>query len=125
MRNALTFLNMYDEVMLGNLAQPRGQPIREAEDYMFMLDMNDSPLTSFKARKLNLNYAKAETLWYLRGDRYDTFIESKASMWQKIKQPGGFYYSNYGHYLFEEGQIYWVLDELTRDKDSRRASSVQ
>jgi thymidylate synthase len=124
MSNAYVFLKMYDDVMRGQLVQPRGQPVREAEDYMFTLDMNDSPLTSFNARKLNLDYAKAETVWYLRGDRFDTFIESKASMWQKIKQPEGFYYSNYGHYLFEEGQIYWVIDELIRDKDSRRASCV-
>lgn len=124
MKNALAFLAMYDEIMRGQLVKPRGQVIREVEDYTLSLLMTDSPVTSFRSRNLNLPYAKAETVWYLRGDKYDTFIESKASMWQKIKQPGGFYYSNYGHYLFEEGQIYWVIDELIRDKDSRRASCV-
>lgn len=124
MSNKNVFLRMYRDVMMGNIVAPRGIKVREQEDYMMSLDMSDSPLTSFKARKLNLKYAKAEVLWYLRGNRYDTFIEQYATMWQKIRQPEGFYYSNYGHYLFEEGQIYWVIDELMRDKDSRRASCV-
>jgi thymidylate synthase len=122
--NALSFIRMYKDVMEGREVRPRGQLIKEAEDYVISLHMGGNPCTSFKARSFNLKYAKAEFLWYLRGDPYDTFIENYATMWPKLKQPGGFYYSNYGQYLFGEKQIEWVLDELMRDKDSRRASCV-
>lgn len=126
LKNAYAFLKMYKDVYDGRLVIPRGSPIREAENYQMSIDMNGSPCTSFVERKFNLRYAKDEFLWYLRGDRYDTSIEKKASIWPKIKQPEGFFYSNYGHYIFGQSQrqFDWVIEELRRDKDSRRASIV-
>src|ERR1043165_9387741 len=122
--NASAFLKMYSDVYAGRLITPRGERTREAEDYDLTLTMTESPLTSFEDRNLSLDYAKAEAKWYLRGDRYDRSIETHASMWPKLRQPDNSYYSNYGHYMFREGQVQWVIDELCRDKDSRRATIV-
>ena len=79
-------------------------------------------LTTFEARKLNLDYCKAEWAWYLRGDRYDTSIEQYAKLWKKIRAPDGGFNSNYGQYIFGEKQFDWVVDSLVRDPDSRQAS---
>jgi thymidylate synthase len=95
----------------------------EREDHSITFDMNWNVLSNFKARKLNLEYAKQEFLWYLRGDRFDQTIEKYASMWAKIRQMDGGYHSNYGQYIFPD-QFSYVVDELTRDRDSRRASIV-
>jgi len=122
--NCRAFLHMYRELMCGWKVSPRGSEVLECEDFVLNLHMDESVLTSFLARNLNLKYAKSEFIWYMRGDPYDTYIEQFASMWPKIKQPAGFYFSNYGKYLFADGQVRWVINELTRDRDSRRESIV-
>lgn len=124
MSNARVFLDVYDRVMGGNVLSPRGSKIVEVENVQFDLEMDDSPCTSFKARKFNLDYAKAEFVWYLRGNPFDTYIEQYASTWPKLKQPDGSYYSNYGQYLFGQYQLAWALNQLVQDKDTRRASCV-
>lgn len=123
LKNAQTFLKVYRDVLNGQAISPRGQVCKEVIDYMFSLDMCHSPLTSFKHRKLNLEYAKQEFLWYLRADKFDSSIEKHATMWAKIKQPDGSYYSNYGQYIFPD-QIRFVIYELMKDPNSRRASMV-
>lgn len=123
LNNAETFLQVYKDVFSGEAVAPRGQVCKEVCDYKFTLDMRHSPLTSFRARGLNLNYAKEEFKWYLRGDKFDDSIEKHATMWQKIKQPDGSYFSNYGQYIFPH-QIRFVINELTMDRNSRRASIV-
>lgn len=124
MSNVHAFLQMYQDVNRGQPISPRGQVCKEVCDYMFKLDMRFSPLTSFRARKLNLKYAKEELKWYLRGDKFDQSIEQHATMWQKIRQEDGSYFSNYGQYIFGQNQIHFVLDELRKDPNSRRASIV-
>jgi thymidylate synthase len=120
-----SFLHVYRDLRnYGRRVAPRGQNILELEDYQFTMRPRER-LTSFKARKLNLAYCIEEFLWYLRGERHDTSIEKHATMWAKIKDPAddGFN-SNYGQYIFGEEQFSWVLAELARDPDSRRAVMV-
>lgn len=87
-------------------------------------------LSSFRSRKLNLNYCKQELLWYLRADRFDHSIQRHATMWKKLVAEDGGYHSNYGQYLFKEktpdglSQIDWVVRELAADPGSRRAVCV-
>ena len=127
--NALTFLDAYQDVYKGDEIRPRGSVCREQTDCILGLDMKEEFLTSFRARKLNLKYAKEELKWYIRADKFDQSIEKHATMWQKIRQPDGSYYSNYGQYIFGSprggpSQFTFVVDELTRDPWSRRASIV-
>lgn len=121
--NSTRFLKMYADLAKGQICKPRGQAILELEDYVLELDAGDSCITSFRDRKMSIGYAASEFLWYLKGDPYDTSIEKHASMWPKIKQPEGFYFSNYGQYMFGRGAgVRWAIEELMRDKDSRRAA---
>lgn len=115
----------------GTMREPRGQICRELYNGKVIFDTRTSPLCSFNARKLNLTYAKKELIWYMQGDPRADWICDYATMWQKLKQDNGFFYSNYGQYLFNfkqsrdhKTQFEFVVDELARDQDSRRAVMV-
>jgi thymidylate synthase len=117
------FRQIYRDVKeRGQLVAPRGQTVLEIEDYSYVLP----PFVrfqSFVSRKLNLNYIKDEMLWYIKGDRYDTSIASKAKIWQGIINRDGTINSNYGQYIFAgPKQFDNVVRILTEDRDSRRAS---
>lgn len=123
LRNSAAFIETYEQVMMGDYIYPSGSICKESPDHRLVLNMAHSPFTNFRARKLNVAYAKEEFLWYLRADKFDSSIEKHATTWAKIKQPDGSYFSNYGQYLFPN-QFRFVIDELTRDSWSRRASMV-
>lgn len=124
--NWQTFYYAYQAVMDSPESSPRGQLVRDLRGATLIFDLNDSLLTSFVDRKLNLTYCKREWLWYIGADPYDDSIQQYAQMWAKLKQPDGRYFSNYGHYIFggHPSQFDYVVDQLTTDRDSRRASMV-
>jgi thymidylate synthase len=107
----------------GKVNCARGKETLELENFAMTLHPLCDRFTSFKARKMNLEYAKFEMLWYLRGDRYEVdTIADKAQMWSTIVDTDGGINSNYGQYIFSGPRQYdWVVEELTRDADSRRA----
>jgi len=117
-----TFLKLYEDVMTnGQVISPRGEKVLEIEDYQFTLDPYER-FTSFNARKLSLKYIKAELIWYLRANPYDTMITEHAQIWTDLRQPDGQFFSNYGQYLFDQNTgIFNVMETLVNDKDSRRA----
>lgn len=121
-----TLLKMYATVNAGNPMHARGQKCRNVHNMAVVMPGNDMPIiTNFKARGLNLEYAKKEWLWYIGADPKDDSIEKHASMWKKLKQPDGSYFSNYGQYIFGgEGvsQFDYVVQTLIDDPNSRRAS---
>ena len=125
----------------GKLVRPRGLLVREAENFTYTLP----PYVRFQnyaCRKLNLSYLKREVAWYLKGDRFDTSICQHAKTWQGIVNDDGSINSNYGQYVFRTNvdvSKFWgkrvfekkissqfdnVVDILSDDKDSRRASIV-
>jgi thymidylate synthase len=120
--NAIRFLQMLSDIMNdGPIVSPRGQNIRELEDYMFTINPM-YPCMSFEARKFSLDYTKKEWLWKLSGDRFNKSILEHAKAWNGLADTDGGYNSNYGQYFFGHQQGFmWVLGELMRDKDSRRA----
>lgn len=128
--NHATMLQMYRTVWDSGLeVVARGQKTKNVHDMAIVLDSNQPVITSFAARKLNLRYAKQEWMWYLRADRFDRSIEQHATMWQKIRQPDGSYFSNYGQYIFDRSdgvnsQFDRAIETLGRDRNSRRASIV-
>lgn len=121
-----SFVEIYEELMTkGTKCSPRGEEIIEIEDYSYTLMPYYSRFTSFKDRKFNLDYIKKEFLWYLKGDKFDTSICEHASIWKNLINDDGSINSNYGQYVFsEQNQFDFVVEELKKDKDSRRASIV-
>jgi thymidylate synthase len=85
------------------------------------------------ARRFQPLYAVAEWLWYLSANRSARNIGKWASIWNDITDEDGNVESNYGSYLFGSQDVkteyhhkgtqwQWVIDELLRDRDTRRAT---
>jgi thymidylate synthase len=110
------FSDLYD---YGRLVRPRGQDVLELEDYTYSVEP-DQIFCNLPARKLKLSYIKREFLWYLGGRLDDLSIAAHAKLWGEIAVDGEVN-SNYGYYWFAKGGIRWVVNELARDPDSRRA----
>lgn len=106
----------------GKFVRPRNQLVLEVENFSYEL----SPYVrfqNFESRKFNLDYIKSEFLWYLKGDRFDLSICEHAKIWRSIIDSDGSLNSNYGQYIFgRENQFARVVNILSSDKDSRRAS---
>jgi thymidylate synthase len=105
----------------GHETSPRGEPTKELLGYTCHFD---NPATDVyhlhPARKLNLSYTCFEWLWYLRGMNSDLSITERASIWKYLSERGVLQ-SNYGQYIFREGQLDRCQWELTNDPNSRRA----
>jgi len=119
--NKNVLLETYRGVMAGDEYSPRGSKVREVLNAQLIIDPL-YPVTSFESRNFNLSYAKEEVLWYLRGNRFDKSICDVSGTWQTLVQPDGGLNSNYGQVIFNGQRHFdWVIQELLRDRDSRRA----
>lgn len=117
---AQSLRNVYRQIKQDGVeCAPRGQKILEIENFGVTLPPY-LRFVNFQSRGLNLGYIKQEFLWYLRGELTDLSIGGHAKLWNSLVVDGKLN-SNYGHYAFKRGGIDWVVSELTRDKDSRRA----
>lgn len=123
--NRECMLQMYRRCLEGIEIEVRGSKVRNVHNMAIVFDANHSVLTDFVHRHLNLNYCKREWLWYLGADPYDSSIAEHAKMWEKLRQPDGCYFSNYGAYMFGKpypSQFEYVVDMLKHDVNTRRAS---
>lgn len=76
-------------------------------------------------RKFNQDYAEYEWEWYLKGDRDASAIAERAKMWKQMMIPGtSNVNSNYGYFWNYNNQLNKAIDELKRNKDTRRAIIV-
>lgn len=83
----------------------------------------DNLITEEK-RKWSLNYARYEWDWYLSGNPSAVEIAKRAPIWLNHMDVNGNVNSNYGYQWMRGNtipQIEYVIKELTRDPDSRRA----
>ena len=117
-----TFLDIYEELWYdGEVCMPRGMKVKEIRNAKYTFPPYYR-ITSYKERKLNLDYLKWEFLWYLRADPKDAAVADAAQMWKDLRQPDGSYFSNYGQYWFgPQAGFFWALGSLLQDKDSRQA----
>lgn len=103
----------------GKIVSPRGQKTLELQNetcHFFPYER----FANFPSRKLSLNYIRKELCWYLKGDPKDLSIAVRAKLWYDMVTNGALN-SNYGKYIFVDKQIDYVVECLSRDKDSRRA----
>lgn len=127
--NQDTVIKLYKLVSNGPEVSARETKSRNIHNVAVVLNAAEPVITNFKHRKMNLSYAKREWLWYLGADPKDDSICEHATLWKKLKQPDGTFYSNYGQYLFgkPEGgssQFEYVIRTLKADPQSRRASMM-
>jgi thymidylate synthase len=74
-----------------------------------------------KNRKWSKRYADIEWDWYLSGNTNAIELSKIAKIWQNHLDQNGNVNSNYGYQWNQSNQIDNVVDELIRDKNSRRA----
>lgn len=66
--------------------------------------------------------AAAQYLWYVKADRDDDSIEQYMPSYKVVKNnESPFHNSNYGYYFHSQMMLQKCVDELIRDKESRRA----
>lgn len=120
--NALAFLAMFEQTMHSEFViSPRGSKVRELPDFQIRLDPR-YPFQGFLERAYNIEYFCEEMKWKLGANRYDESIKAHAKMWEAVQNPDGTFNSNYGVFWFGEQKGFWtVIEELIRDRDSRRA----
>lgn len=101
---------------------PRGEKIKELNDTQ--LEIHPwYPFQTMVGRHYKLDYFKHEMRWKLGANPYDESIKAHASMWDAVQNPDGTFNSNYGQFWFGPQKGLWkVVEELIRDRDSRRAS---
>jgi thymidylate synthase len=76
-------------------------------------------------RKFNQDYAEYEWHWYLNGNRDAKEISERAKIWKQMMVPGTTEVnSNYGYFWNYNNQLVKVIDELKRNKETRRAIVV-
>lgn len=112
------------------LSSPRGMNVKEALCVSFEITDPRDRYIYIPHRKWSASYTAAEVLWYFLGiDRTD-WISYYAPFWNDISDDGVTANSAYGARIFEKHpriakgrllQWQYVIDELKRDPDSRRA----
>lgn len=119
------WLDIYEDLAeRGNEYSPRGQKTLEIENYIFEGDPYNR-FANFDERNLSLKYICGEFLWYLSGDRDNEDILKYSGFWDKIRNTESpTWNSNYGYYIFKEGQFDYVYEQLSKDADSRQAVVV-
>ena len=74
-----------------------------------------------KYRNWKEDYAATEWEWYLSKNRSVSEIKKKAKIWDSMHHGDDIVNSNYGYQWGRNNQLQYVIDELIRNKDSRRA----
>lgn len=109
---------------------PRGMKVREKLGVTFELTDPRDRLLYVRERDFGLAYSLAEIVWYLVANDKTEWIANYAPFWKGITDDGVTANSAYGARLFREHpriaggmltQYEYALDELRKDRDSRRA----
>jgi len=85
----------------------------------------ENPLTNRitnSLRNWKIDYAIKEWEWYLSGNNNATEIAKHAKIWLNCMDENGNVNSNYGWHWNQKNQIKYIVDELTQNPESRRAS---
>ena len=72
-------------------------------------------------RRWNVNYAQREWEWYLSGNKSVEDIKKHAKIWDSMHSGDNIVNSNYGYQWQRNDQIGYVISELIKNKNSRRA----
>jgi thymidylate synthase len=100
--------------------------IRELIAQTIEINPNDNIIT-LKGYETNLEYAQEEFNWYLSGTNKIAYSPKIFKIWCKYSDDGIHARSAYGHKIFSTpcqdaiNQWDWIIDELQRDSDTRRA----
>ncbi len=109
---------------------PRDQNIKEVLGASFTIENIRDRIPYVSKRKFSMSYMIAELVWYLSGNNSTEWISKYSGFWKNISDDGVTANSAYGARLFKRhhkiaqgrySQIDYIVSELRRDADSRRA----
>lgn len=112
------------------ISSPRGQKIKEVIGVSFTITNPRDRIPYVIGRKFSVTYMIAELVWYLSGNNSTEWISNYSAFWSNISDDGTTANSAYGARLFKKHekiaqgrftQFQYVIDELHKDPDSRRA----
>jgi thymidylate synthase len=92
----------------------------ELLDYSVTFAPKHGQIINSEARKFPKKGASAEFLWYMSGNCDTDIVAKYLPNWSKFTNIGTLAASNYGYYWHKYTKSH-IIDELTRDKNSRRA----
>ena len=87
----------------------------------------NQPILNFGKKKSNEAYIKKELDWYLSQDLNVYPMMKDVKIWTEVADKDGYINSNYGWCIFSEAnysQYDFVLEELNRNRESRRACMI-
>jgi len=91
----------------------------------YMTDPMDNRIIN-REREWKEDYAEAEWQWYLSGDRniskLGELYGKVPEIWKRMADEHGNVNSNYGWQWLRDGQLDYVITDLTYHKDTRRAA---
>ena len=91
----------------------------------YITDPKDRKIIN-RERKWKEDYAEAEWQWYLSGDRniskLGELYGKVPEIWKRMADEHGNVNSNYGWQWLRDGQLDYVITDLTYHKDTRRAA---
>ena len=91
----------------------------------FTIDNPSDKVITTPQRKFNQEYAEYEWHWYLKGNRDASEIAERAKIWKQMMVPYTTEVnSNYGYFWNYNNQLNKVVEELKRNKETRRAIVV-
>jgi len=112
-----------------SLVNSRGSLQREILWHSIKIEDPTALSIQVPARKFKPSYGTTEWLWYLSEDKNVRNIGKLAGIWQRIADDINEVESNYGYWIHGlkngktgQTQWQWVIEELLKDRDSRRAS---
>jgi len=115
------------------ISSPRGMNVKENLGYQFQILNPRHRIPYVQGRDLSIHYMIAELLWYLAGNDSTEWISNYSTFWSKISDDGTTANSAYGARIFKPHnriastidktwtQWTYVVEELKKDPDSRRA----
>lgn len=114
------FLFFFDE--LNNNYEEESNGTRQLRNVGFYIQDPEHRIVSAPFRKWKRSYAEKEWAWYMSGDPSAFEISKHAKIWKQCMDKDGNVNSNYGYQWKRGNQIDYVLNELRRNPNSRRAS---
>jgi thymidylate synthase len=95
-------------------------------DVSFTIENPSDKIITNPKRKFNTEYAEFEWNWYLSGNRDASEIAKKAKIWNDMMIPNTTEVnSNYGYFWNKDNQLSKAIEELSKNKNSRRAVIIQ
>lgn len=113
------FEKLFSEIMLNGKHRSGTKYLRNIG---FVIENPNENHIKTKWRRWSSKYAHTEWLWYLQATRSIEGIKDHAKLWSLIQDQNGEVNSNYGWQWNRNEQIDYVISELKRDKDTRRAA---